>query len=210
MLKLSPADLDAAAQHLWQLLIKGTDELEAQDKMCLDAATFKRVKTHMLDEKAQAIRELPVEHVYVQYILDQAHNIKELTTMIKEFGESKQYNAMVGAIRLRSDLHDRILTKGQECGVIHRQPERKEVVAGVLVADLNNNQLRGTLQRELSAITRLMSDHGEQSFLDVDPGAIHHGPALPAVTEAKPEEAEPEPPPKKRKRRGKTKQRVDP
>lgn len=177
-IRLSTTDLDAAAENLWRLLISGDDDETSKDKMGLDSETYTKVKVHMLDEKSRALRALPTEHVYVQYILDQAENIRELSDMIGTFKTNKQYNAMVGAVRLRADLHDRILTKGQECGIIHRQPERKELVAGVLIGDLSNNQLRRTLVGELSAINGMMELHGDTKFIDVEGGPTHHGPRL--------------------------------
>jgi hypothetical protein len=178
MIKLTSDELDSASAHLWQLLVEGVSDEDARSRMCLDLATYHKVKTHMLDGKAREIRNLPPEHVYVQYVLDQAQNIRTLTHQLERFEATKQYNAMVGAIRLRADLYDRILAKGQECGVIDKQPERHEVIAGIVVADLNNRQLRGHLRRELKAITEMMEGYGDVPFLDVEAGETHHGPKL--------------------------------
>lgn len=178
MIKLKPGELDAAASHLWELLLAGETDEKARDKMGLDLATYHKVKVHMLDERAQQLRNLPPEHVYVQYVLDQAQNIRRLTIQLDKFEATKQYNAMVGALRLRADLYDRIMAKGQECGVIHKQPERQEIIAGVVVADLNNRELRGQLRSELEAITGMMEGYGDVSFMDVEPGPTHHGPKL--------------------------------
>lgn len=195
-LNLTESELNQAGQDLFQLLISGKGDEEAQDELGVDTATYNKIKRHMLDAKAVEIHNRPTEHVYVQYILDQSQNLRELTKMIADSKSAKNYNALVGAVRLRADIHDRILTKGQEVGLIEREPERKEIIAGVIVADLSNRQLQGVLRNELDEINTMMGKYGNKAFLDVDAGETHHGPAL-----------------KKRKqgsdkKRGKKKQRV--
>lgn len=203
---LRAADLDSASEELWKLLMAGESDYDAQFALGIDAPTYLKVKVHMLDMKAQALRSLPTEHVYVQYVLDQGQNIRELTAMMGQFKKTKQYNAMVGALRLRADLHDRILSKGQECGIIHREAQRKEVIAGIVITDLTNLQLRGQLQTELNDINDMMNGHGEVKFLDVEAGPTHHGPTLKKPKSAK--KALKKKAPKSTKKRAKKKQRV--
>ena len=68
--------------------------------------------------------------------------------------------------------------------MIHKQPDRKEIVAGIMVGELNNTQLHAQLRRELSDINKMISDTGDKPFLDVEVGEIHHGPKLEQVVEA--------------------------
>lgn len=194
-LKLTEGEMDQAAEDLFQYLITGKGDEEAQDELGVDTATYGKIKRHMLDRKAVEIHNRPTEHVYVQYILDQAQNLRVLTDMIKTNTADKNQNAVVGAIRLRADLYDRIITKGQECGLIEKEPERREIIAGVIVADLTNRQLQGVLKTELFEITQMMSEYGTKKFIDVELGPIHHGPALKPQKQGS-------------KKRGKKKQRV--
>lgn len=184
-MRLSARDMDHAADYLWGLLMEGHSDSEARDALGLDLDTYKNVKLRCLDRKAQELRKTPIEHTYAQYILDQCQNIRELTDAIAKYKkDDKTSNALIGAIRLRADLYDRVMTKGQECGIIHKAADKKQVVAGVVVTDLTSDGIRTAIQNELAQINELMSSHGETSFMDVKAGALHHGPALPAATHA--------------------------
>ena len=113
--------------------------------MGLSADEFDELKVSMFDAKADEMRSRPDEHVYVEYLLNQSRNIRDLTDMIKEFKTSKQYGSMVGAVRARAEIYDKLIAKGQEFGLITKTPERKEIVAGVLVAELSNKNFRRLL-----------------------------------------------------------------
>jgi hypothetical protein len=183
-MKFTDKELTSAAEYLWHLLLSGKTDEEATDELGVDPDDYNRIKLRAFDLKAQELRRAPVEHVYAQYILDQTRNIKELTNMLGEFRSSRQHNAFVGGIRLRADLYDRILTKGQECGLIHKSPEQRQIVAGVVVADLSNKQIQAMIKKELEVATTMMEKFGESPFMDLDPGDVHYGPALPPARSA--------------------------
>lgn len=183
-LHLNPKDLDDAAADLLQLLLKGKTDEKARATLGVPASEFARIKVHLVDQKAAELHARPTEHTYVQYIFDQLRNIQELTELIRELRKKEQYASAIRAIQLRADLRDRILARGQDCGVIHKQADRKEIVAGVLVADLSNRQLRSQLRTELDSVNRMISAQGDKPFIDVETGPIHYGPAAEAVEEA--------------------------
>lgn len=181
-MRLTKDQLTEAINTIYAYTVEGKLDNEIMAEMGLDPDDYKRLKAAMFDAKADEVRAKPTEHVYVQYMIDQTQNIKDLTAMITEFKSTKQYNAMVGAIRARSEILDKLIEKGQEFGLIHKEPNRNEIVAGVLVADLTNKQLKAAITTELKLLSDMTRRYGDINIMDLAPGQIHRGPGLPAAT----------------------------
>lgn len=182
-MRLSKSELEDAAGVLFEALCSGITDDEAAEDLGVDRPTYDKIKAKMFDIHADVIRKMPVEHIFVQYILDQTANIRDLTSMIGEFKATKQYNAMVGAIRTRSEIQDKIISRGQEFGLIDKTPEKKQIVAGIVIREMSNSDIKRAALRELSDLNKLMAEAGDADMLDVEVGEVHRGPALPPPSE---------------------------
>lgn len=181
---LSDKDLDKAAALLWRFLKSGKTEKVAQDKLCVTDEEYALIRSRMFDSKSEQLTSMSAEHVYIQYVIDQSSNIKKLDEFTALFKKNKQYNAMLGAMRLRSELLDKILAKGQECGVIHKEPERREINGSLMTMTLE--QLQTKMLEQNRKIQNMVSGFGNTNFIDVDIGDIYHtpAPAMPASKSA--------------------------
>lgn len=177
---LTKAQLAEAIQAIYSGYIEGLTDEEQAAKMGLEAEEFQRLRTAMFDSKAEEVRAKPTEHVYVQYIIDQAKNIKDLTEMINDFKNTRQHTAMVAAVKARSDIHDKLIKKGQEFGFIRQDPKTGDLGLGKLLGDMSNKQLRVAITAELRTLNDLVGRYGDGNILDVSVGQLHHGPRLPA------------------------------
>jgi len=173
MLKFTKSELTELAATIHGFLLAGDDETTIMERMRLDAETFNEAKRHLLETKSQAIKAMPNEHVYMEYVIEQRRNIKSLNDLITNLDDKKQYNALVGAIRLRSEILDRIVAKGQEFGVMFKRAERKEVVGGLLVADMSSDDLRKAIGAQVKMLGEFVGKWGEKSFLDTPDAPIH-------------------------------------
>jgi hypothetical protein len=203
-MSLSNEEVSDLAELAYDALLSGMDADEVRDDLALNEDDFKAVLVHMFDAKAEEVRSKPTEHVYVQYIIDQCKNIADLTKLVGEFRTTRQHSAMVSAIKARSDIQDKIIERGQQFGIIASAPERQgQLVAGIVIAELTNMELKQTIMRELKETNRMMEQFGDRPFIDVEAGEIHRGPALPPaeLSELTPEESEPVPKPKRKKQR---------
>jgi hypothetical protein len=180
-MKLTKEQVKEAVATIYGLLCSGKDDTEILDEMGIGVEEFEKLKAAMFDVKADEVRAKPTEHTYVQYMIDQMRNLSDLDDMIESFKTTKQYNAMVGAVRARSEILDKLIAKGQEFGLIHKMPDKKEIVAGILVADLTNKELKKMITRELTNLNGMMRRYGDRNIMDIEPGAIHRGEALPAA-----------------------------
>jgi len=180
---LTAADILEAKLTIWEMLCKGETDREIIEILGLPVDVYLALKTQAIDEKAQELKSKPPEHVYVEHLLVQQKSIRDLTDMIKEFKATKQYNAMVGAVKARAQLYDSLLSKGQECGVFRKTPERRELVAGVVVADLSSEELKAAITKAICGLDGMMRKYGECDIIDMAPDGLHYGPSLSARTE---------------------------
>jgi hypothetical protein len=181
--KYSKAEVEEAIATIYGRLSEGKDDREVIEEMGISAEDYAALKAAMFEAKADQLRGTPIEHIYVTYMINQIHNVKDLTGMITDFKTTKQYNAMVGAVRVRSEIYDKLVKTGQDMGLIRREPNRTEIIAGVVVADLTNQQLKKAIVGELADLNKLMKRYGDGKIVEMEPGDLHYGEALPPRSE---------------------------
>lgn len=189
-MKLSKEQLREAVMRIYGLLCEGDEEGDILDEMGISADEYEKLKAAMFEYKSEELRSKPIEHIYVQYIIDQTKNLKDLDKFIRESRASKQSSNLVGAVRARAEIYDRLITKGQEFGIIKKMPNRTEIVGGVVLAELTNKELKKQMTGALSELNFLLEKYGDKDIIDVTPGKIHQGKGLPAAVLNPKEEAD--------------------
>lgn len=178
-MKLTKEQMKEAILRLYGLLCDGTDETDVLDEMGLNAEEYEKLKHRMFEVKSAELQSTPPEHFYIQYIIDQTKNIKDLTDIVDQFKDTRQPTALVGAIRVRAEILDKIIAKGQEFGILKKTPNRTEIVAGVAIAELSDGDLKKQILNSIGSLGTLLGKYGDKDILDVSPGILHSGPALP-------------------------------
>jgi len=168
-----------AAKTLFKELVSGENDGDVADIMGWDDETFAKVKKAMLSSNADEMRSKPAEHVYVEYLIEQRRNVKDLTDLINNL------DAVVGAIRLRSEIVDRILERGFDFGVIKRAETRQAGgnvtfnYLGINLGEMTAPQLRDAIGAQLKELEGLMSKFGDGvGITSLSPGALHYGKAV--------------------------------
>lgn len=172
-LRLRGAALTAAILTLKGHIAAGTDDVETAIEMGLSAEELASLKREMLRQMEAEIRQRDNPEWFALYKLDQDRNIADLTRMIGEFHTSKQYNAMVGAIRTRAQIQDNVIKMGFDLGVIEKEPERKEIVGIGVVAEMSLAELKKALATEVTGFTEMVERHRPISIIDMEPGSLH-------------------------------------
>lgn len=202
-MKMEKRELVHAISVLFSALTSGYSDEEAANELGLDLEEIRRLKSEMLDFKAKELREKPIEHVYVEYMISQMANITDLTDMIKIYrGDPKSSNAAVGAIRTRSEIIDKIFNKGQDVGLIEKAPTKSESLFGILIADLTDSKLNDLMHQKVRELNELTAGN-EVIDITALPAQddLYDGPAL-DLTKEDEKESEPEMvEPKKRKKK---------
>ena len=162
-----------AAELLVKLAEGKTDDV-AQAELGVSPARYIRLKKSVFDLEAERIRTVPTEHTYIQYCLAQMGCIKDLTDLLKEAKKQKNSNASVGAIRARSDIYDKLIKTGQEFGILEKKPEEKRIVAGIIVANLSNDQLKQAITSAIGSLNDMVLRFGDLDMTQIDAGPLHY------------------------------------
>lgn len=94
---------------------------------------------------------------YLRYMLRMGQAVKDLDVLIKE-GKghgAKALHAMVGAVKAKVDIFERVLKMGQDMGLVQRAPKEHHHVA--ILLNMEDKELRTELRGELKNLKRLMA-----------------------------------------------------
>lgn len=153
-------------------LALGKDDYAVAQEMKLTTAEYNALKREMYAQDKINVHSKSVEEVYTDYCLRQEQNITDLANLVNELKTTKQYNAVVGAIRAKSDILDKTIKLGQEFGLLEKVPEKKQVVAGVMVAGLETEELRALVQKLAADVGGLALRYGDADFMSAKPAPL--------------------------------------
>ena len=162
--------------RVYGLLASGSDDADIMDELGLTTDDYQSVKITMFDMKAEELRKKPKEHIYIDYLIQQEANIRALTQILKDHKDSNQPNALVGAVRARSEILDKIIKTGQDVGLIEREPDKHQVISGVMVANLSNLELKKGITEVIVGLDALVGEFGDKTLQDVEIKEIYSGP----------------------------------
>lgn len=126
------------------------DEIYKQDRAAIDSAD-------------------PVS-IFIRYCLQQEGIIVELDKVIEKFSTTNQGSAIVGAIKEKSQIFDRVIKMGQDLGLIAKAGGdlrlNEESLAG-----RDPDEIREMIQGELDDLNELLGDATKKPLRLVDGGA---------------------------------------
>jgi hypothetical protein len=186
-LGLSEEELRGALAEMKSHLAAGKSDEETCLLMGITWENYDALKRVFYNfESARAKKS--TEEVFVDYVLHQRAVIKDLSDAYEKFKGSNQSNAMVGALRARADVYDKIIKVGQEFGLIEKKPEERRILAGIAVAEISDDKLRSMIVGEISNVDRLMKAFGNTSMAEVVVEETHY--ELPPAKDITPKKKE--------------------
>lgn len=163
--------------QLLGLIIEGKSGEEISDEMGLSQLEVEGLRRELVEKHAESLQRKPIEHVYAEYVIEQTQNIHDLTKIIVEWDkDSKSLSGVVGAIRARSDIADKIVQHGQKMGVL-----KQKVVDGssIDLGDLTTEELVKRIAEQHKKTALLVEKNQDRDFIDIPIGSeIHYGPSL--------------------------------
>ena len=167
------------AANIYYHMVQGKKDGWIKKHLDLDSDDYAACKHIMLEEKSEHIRNQPREHYFIEYEAEQRRNIKDLDGLIKNLDTQSQYNALVGAIRLRSDITDKIVDRAIDFGLVKKEAAKHEVIGGVIIAQLDAAGLRKAIIDNTKELSGLMSRYGEKDFAALPPPTdLHYGESI--------------------------------
>jgi len=161
-----------------------TDD-EIMEELGLSLNELRYYRKLMFKVGAEELRETSTEESYLDYCIRQRENLRELDKAIKNFQGSRQYNALVGAIKAKADILNDMVDKGQALGFLDKVPDRLQVLAGIQLKDMSSKQMRDQLEKYLLEIKGMAGElKGKpgvvlDTLLDEIEGMKNVTPALP-------------------------------
>jgi hypothetical protein len=172
---MTKAELLELSETIYDRLVAGDSPKDIKDLYGLDDETYARARKLALETRAHDVRDKSRELVFVEYCIAQERNIEDINRFLRELDSARQYNAVVGAIRLRADLVDRMIQRGMDFGVIRREPERREVVAGLVVTEMSSDDLKKAIMGQINKMNDMISRFGDDDIGKLSTGALHYG-----------------------------------
>jgi hypothetical protein len=171
-------DLRLTLARLRCYLTAGVPEEDIAEHLEVTWERFLELKKKLFEDESARLRERTPDDVYTEYVLAQEGNLRDLTEVLDLFRndhEKGTASAAVAAIKLKSEIHDKMIAKGQELGLIIKKPVQ-HAIAGVVLHQLPQRQLKAAIVKELAGLQGLMSRYGsvDNSILQIDPGPIHY------------------------------------
>lgn len=150
-------------------LTAGESELRIQEELELTQEDYQELVLAMYREDAVNRFEKPVDQAYIDFCLRQEGCIRDLDSLLRSLKGGRNANAAIGAIRAKSDILDRMVTRGQDFGLLKKVPDQHEIIAGIAVKELGDRELREKVVTELETLRAAMVRFGEVDVLDARP-----------------------------------------
>lgn len=170
--------IELAAQ-IHELMIEGNTDGDIIDELGITAQDFAIGKKFLLTNIGDAEELKTSKERFAEYLIQAQRNTAELDDLVTNLNSKTQYNVILGAIRLRAELQDRIIATGQTLGVIDKEPERKVLVGGIAVGELPDKELRKGVVNAIAGLSAMFEKYGDaKSLKELTPGTLHYGDAV--------------------------------
>jgi len=161
------ADIRSAMADIKLRLSLGHDDAQIAEDLQISTQRYNDLKRELLRQGKDSLYAQTTEDTYLDYKWKQERCVDDLDNVIDRLklnvinGSS---NAMITAIRAKSDIIDRVVKMGQDMGILEKAPERKLILQGVAVATMDNNTLRSHIAEEMTNFAKVVSRYGFQSM----------------------------------------------
>lgn len=161
-------EVEALVTEIRKRLVKGQNETSIIEEMELGRVEYRRLKARLYEQAVDGLAGKTAEQQYVDYCLEQERCVRELDDMVTHFKNSRQFNAMIGAVRAKSQILGDIHKIGVSMGVIKQEVSYDREVAGVRINDLENHELREAIANELKDLKSIIDRFGDQPITEVE------------------------------------------
>jgi hypothetical protein len=166
--KMRRRDVEALVDEVRRRLVEGDSDLAIAEDLSLARSEYRRIKGMMYEQAVDGFATKTAEEQYVDFCIEQEKCLRELDAMIKHFSTTKQHNAMVGAIRAKSQILSDIHRTGVKMGVVKQEASFDREVAGVRISELSNDELRSTIADELRNLKGVIDRFGEKKMIEIE------------------------------------------
>lgn len=181
--KLSRKQKIALAASIYEGLVDGQTDAEIIDDLGITAQHYSAAKKFLLLSKGEEEENQTPKERFARYVIEQERNVTDLTDLVNNLNSKTQFSAIVGAIRIRTEILDKVISAGQTLGVIAKEPERRLLLGGISVTDMKDTDLRRGVLDAIGGLGKMIEKYGTgANLLALTPGPLHHGEAIEVVS----------------------------
>lgn len=167
------------AALIYERMVEGESDGDIIADLGISPQQFSVGKKFLLSTKGEEEERLHPKERFARYLIEQERNMNDLSDLIINLNSKTQYSVIAGAIRMRSDILNKIIDTGQTLGVISKEPERRVLVGGISVSDMKEGDLRRGVLEAIGGLGKMIERYGQGSNLRaLSPGPLHHGEAV--------------------------------
>ena len=180
---------ESQLKEVQKYLSDGLETFEIQEILGLTEESLRGLVTEVLENLASHISEMPIEHVYAQFVLDGHSIIRKLQISASK---AKTQRDAVSAYKTMWDIRKDLLDTGKKFGIL--KPDITEIQEGSIGIDLTVVQGLGIeelIQQTKGIVSKVeqldAQIGGDTPFLEVENEKIFNGPSV-FELQAKPQE----------------------
>lgn len=167
------------AAAIYAGLVEGQTEEEIIEDLGVTLDDYAAAKKFLLVSKGDEEERLSAKERFARYVIEQERNVVDLTDLVNNLDKQKQYSACVGAIRMRAEIADKIISTGQTLGIIAKEPEKRLLLGGISVTEMKDNDLRKGVLAAIGGLSKMIDKYGATANMrELSPGPLHHGEAI--------------------------------
>ena len=118
---------------------------------------FLAVERFVRDEDKRLMDNVDPRAVFSEYRTQQLQAAAELEDLAEIFRHSRQFNALVSAVKARSDILDKVIKTGQELGIVKRAAREVNVTGQIDFKSMSIRELRVHLRQEMTEVRELLA-----------------------------------------------------
>ena len=149
-----------------RMLSEGKTDVQISEELSLSTKKYNDLKRLMYSWEIEDLHKKTPEEHYIDFRIKQDQTLRNLDKMAQSFEETKNYNALIGAIRLKTEVMTAIWKTGREIGIIKGSPDWDRQVAGELVSQLGTKEIRTKVVEEVRKLYDKISKFGDRDILD--------------------------------------------
>lgn len=161
----------------------GQDDETIRASLKLTHGKFRQLKREAYSRESAHMRGQSTEDVFLQFRMRQERLAGLVMDMLPGFKKLGQAAPQVSAIKVISDIHDRVIKTGQEMGIIERAPDRVQAHSDNMFANMSAAVLRKWITTLAGEFVALDAKYGSKNIVNVEFEKTYYDPppALPAA-----------------------------
>lgn len=151
------------------LLSGNSSDAECCEALGVNMTSLRLLKRELLADELDAVINDSPEEVWAKYRLRMDGCIDDLDDIISKGSDPKVrggLSAATMAVKAKASIIDNVLKRGQDLGVVHKEPEKKVIIAGMTVTSASLDELRDLVDSRRAKLTDMVDRVAPAGLVD--------------------------------------------